>query len=128
METAVSIKRGGGVPEVRIHIGKAQLGTFCFFLWKPKAEKVPNGLGTNEVVEDARFPAAGSVAELENRKLSWQVAIQTLDYDPNESYNLVVKIVQDGTEVFSKTYPEVAGEKLDGDTLIVRSVRFTLTP
>lgn len=115
----VSIKPGGAVPEIALHVGFAHDGHYAVFRWEPAATLVKSG------PTDDHFPLATSTGQLVGKTVSWNIAIQSRTRDPNETYSATVTISQDGTPIYTKSYPEVPGTKLNVAEFQTDGVTFT---
>ena len=119
----VPIQPGGSVPEIALHVGFAHDGHYAVFRWDgPNPSTIKSG------PTDAQFPLAASTGELIGKVVSWNIAVQSRTGDPNETYSVTVTITRDGTIIYTKTYPEVPGTKLNGAEFLTDGVRFTSQP
>ena len=119
---SVPIKPGGSIPEIDIHVGQAHDGHYAVFRWEPSATVVQSGR------TDAHFPLAASTGVLVGKTVSWNITVQSRTKNPNETYSATVTITQDGTPIYTKTYPEVPGTKLNVAEFLTDGVTFTSQP
>ena len=120
----VTIKRGGGLPEIELRFGNALFAKYDIFLFDRNGTN-PQPVTTNQLNSDDVpdiFTVGTSVAALDQQILFWQAAISVLDNQPGQTYLMRAIITQDGQQlaVFDKR-GSITNTVIDQDT-----VRFVL--
>ncbi len=120
----VSIKKGGGLPQVELRFGNALFAKYDIFLFDRNGMN-PQPIKTNQLNSDNIpdiFEVGTSAAALDQQILFWQAAISVLDNKPDQTYLMRAIITQDGRELatFDKR-GSIVNTVIDQDT-----VRFVL--
>ena len=120
----VSIKKGGGLPQVELRFGNALFAKYDIFLFDRNGTN-PQPVTTNQLNSDDKpdiFTVGAAVATLDQQILFWQAAISVFDNQPGQTYLMRAIITQDGQQlaVFDKRGP-ITNTVIDQDT-----VRFVL--
>jgi hypothetical protein len=120
----VSIKKGGGLPQVEMRFGNALFAKYDIFLFDQNGAN-PQPVTTNQLNSDDVpdiFSVGTSVATLDQQILFWQAAISVFDSQPGQTYLMRAIITQDGQQlaVFDKR-GSITNTVIDQDT-----VRFVL--
>ena len=120
----VSIKKGGGLPQVELRFGNALFAKYDIFLFDRNGMN-PQPIKTNQLNSDNIpdvFEIGTSAAALDQQILFWQAAISVLDNKPDQTYLMRAIITQDGRELatFDKR-GSIVNTVIDQDT-----VRFVL--
>jgi len=93
----VNFDRNGGKVSMEFVIGDAQWGRFRSFLWNndgTNPKEIGHGVNTDNVPDVYTVP--GRVADLEQKLVSWEVAIGPLGDAKTQLYNVSVRFSQDG--------------------------------
>jgi hypothetical protein len=96
----VTLNPAGGIPDVEIIFGQAQVGVYRSFLWDGQASNpAPLAHGNNiDGLPDLSSIGVAATA-LSGRYLSVEAVIQTATSQPGQLYSLTVLIRQDGAVV-----------------------------
>ena len=120
----VSIKKGGGLPQVEMRFGNALFAKYDIFLFDRNGMN-PQPVKTNQLNSDNIpdiFEVGTATADLDQQILFWQAAISVFDNQPGQTYLMRAIITQDGQQlaVFDKR-GSITNTVIDQDT-----VRFVL--
>ena len=97
---AVTLNPAGGVPEVEVIFGQAQVGVYRAFLWDNAASSsTPLAHGTNVDGLPDIFSVGVPANALSGRYLSVEAVIQPPANTPGQLYSMTVLIRQDGAVV-----------------------------
>ncbi|MBK8595339.1 MAG: hypothetical protein IPP07_31100 [Holophagales bacterium] len=96
----VSLNSTGGIPEVEVIFGQAQLGVYRCFLWDAGASN-PKLLGHGNNVDGLpdRFSVGLAPTSLSGHYLSVEAVIQSPSNASGQLYSLTVLVRQDGGTV-----------------------------
>jgi hypothetical protein len=116
----VSIKKGGGLPQVELRFGNALFAKYDIFLFDRNGTN-PQPVTTNQLNSDDVpdiFTVGTSVAALDQQILFWQAAISVFDDQPGQTFLMRAIITQDGEElaVFDRSGP-ITNTVLEQDTV-----------
>lgn len=93
----VNINPAGGIPEVEVIFGQAQVGVYRAFLWDTQANNSsPLAHGNNIDGLPDKFSVGVAAGALAGRYVSVEAVIQTAGAAPGQLYSLTVLIRQDG--------------------------------
>ena len=93
----VTLNPAGGIPEVEVIFGQAQVGVYRAFLWDTQASNSsPLAHGTNIDGLPDKFSVGVAASALSGRYVSVEAVIQTAGSAPGQLYSLTVLIRQDG--------------------------------
>ena len=97
---AVTLNPAGGMPEVEVIFGQAQIGVYRSFLWDVQANN-PQSVGHGNNVDGLpdKFSVGVAANTLSGRYLSVEAIIQTATSAPGQLFALTVLIRQDGNVV-----------------------------
>jgi hypothetical protein len=95
-----TLNPAGGIPEVEVIFGQAQIGVYRAFLWDNHAAN-PQELAHGNNVDGLpdKFSVGVAAAALSGRYVSVEAVIQTATSTPGQLYSLKVLIRQDGAVV-----------------------------
>ena len=96
----VTLNPAGGIPEVEVIFGQAQIGVYRSFLWDNQGNNPqPLAHGNNVDGLPDKFSIGVAAAALSALYLSVEVVIQTATSAPGQLYALTVLIRQEGAVV-----------------------------
>jgi hypothetical protein len=97
---SAGLNPAGGIPEVEVIFGQAQIGTYRSFLWDTSASN-PQQLAHGNNVDGLpdKFTVGVAANALPGRYVSVEAVIQTATSAPGQLYSLTVLIRQDGNVV-----------------------------
>ena len=97
---SVTLNPAGGIPEVEVIFGQAQIGVYRSFLWDNQANNPqPLAHGNNVDGLPDKFSVGVAASALTGRYLSVEAVIQTATSAPGQLYSITVLIRQDGNVV-----------------------------
>jgi hypothetical protein len=97
---SVSLNPAGGIPEVEVIFGQAQVGVYRSFLWDNQGNNPqPIAHGNNVDGLPDKFSVGIAAAALSGLFLSVEAVIQTATSAPQQLYSITVLIRQDGNVV-----------------------------
>jgi hypothetical protein len=115
------IKRGGGIPEIEIRFGYANVGAYRVFLWE--AGRDAKLLG-NTAQPRVRLETPD---KLVSATVSYETIIQSPEPGVNQPYCLSVGIHQDGQPVPGGAYRERGKLDPDGAKSVIGFISFELS-
>lgn len=96
----VTLDPAGGIPEVEVIFGQAQVGVYRSFLWDNQANNPqPIAHGNNVDGLPDKFSVGVAASALSGRYVSVEAVIQTATSAAGQLYSLTVLIRQDGNVV-----------------------------
>jgi hypothetical protein len=96
----VTLNPAGGIPEVEVIFGQAQVGVYRSFLWDAQASNsAPLAHGNNVDGLPDLFSVGVAATALSGRYVSVEAVIQAPTTTPGQLYSLTVLIRQDGAVV-----------------------------
>jgi hypothetical protein len=97
---SVTLNPAGGIPEVEVIFGQAQIGVYRSFLWDNQANN-PQALAHGNNVDGLpdKFSVGVASNALTGRYVSVEAVIQTATSAPGQLYSVTVLIRQDGSVV-----------------------------
>jgi hypothetical protein len=124
MPNLVSLSGDGGIPEIELTIGNAQVGSFLFFLWdanETNPRRVPPGDETppSFSLEDS----VDSVNDLNQKFLTWQGIVGAPDTG-SQLFSVRVRITQDGVQCAGS--PIVNAGSFQDAKVVHNSLRFVV--
>ena len=97
---SVTLNAAGGIPEIEVIFGQAQIGVYKAFLWDSNAaNSQPLAHGNNVDGLPDKFSVGSPAATLTGQYVSIEAVIQTATSAPGQLYILTILIRQDGTVV-----------------------------
>lgn len=97
---SLALNPAGGIPEVEVIFGQAQVGVYRCFLWDSSGNNPqPLAHGNNVDGLPDKFSVGVAANALSGRYLSVETVIQTATSAPGQLYSLTVLVRQDGSVV-----------------------------
>lgn len=98
--SAVTLNPAGGIPEIEVIFGQAQVGVYRSFLWDSQANN-PRSLAHGNNVDGLpdKFSIGVAASALSGQYVSVEAVIQTATSSPGQLYSMTVLIRQDGNVV-----------------------------
>lgn len=97
---SVTLNSAGGIPEVEVIFGQAQVGVYRSFIWDIQGNN-PQSIAHGNNVDGLpdKFTVGIAAGALSGRYLSVEAVIQTATSAPGQLYSITVLIRQDGNVV-----------------------------
>jgi len=97
---SLTLNPAGGIPEVEVIFGQAQVGVYRSFLWENQGNNPqPLAHGNNVDGLPDKFSVGAAPGTLSGRFLSVEAVIQTASSAAGQLYSITVLIRQDGNVV-----------------------------
>ena len=103
----VNLKRNGSVPQIQLQFGFAQFASFRILLWDTTGHN-PTEVAkrTNAPGEPDTFPIGSSVADLDQRFITWQATIASPTGEPDQQFSQTATFLQDGENCPDGPFPQ----------------------
>lgn len=121
---SATLNPAGGIPEIEVIFGQAQIGVYRSFLWDNQAnnsQQLAHGNNVDGLPD--KFSVGVAASALSGLYISVEAIIQTATIAPNQLYSITVLIRQDGNVVAGGLVQD-AGQFSSNTISLAEFVRF----
>ena len=97
----IRLKADGGVPEVEVVFGQAQIGNYVCYRWRNPGSTLGETIAQGNNVDDRpdRFSLGDRPSALKDNVLGFSILIQSPSPGPGQLFSYAILITQDGAGV-----------------------------